>query len=457
MGLYRTNLLFLRLLQQSKLHSLYLGVLTPNPHPCIIGRQGPIAAKCRRPELHLALSEDLAQNAAPWYRGDSVVENATQARSVLHAIADAERAMLWSMVRLALTGSVTEEELFQSECSPNDHQSFTLRPMARSTVPLQWIHIGPWAIPDILADTSCSRMGVGELLHHLNSVLGTTYTMGVSGLQNCLRHVLNTSHDFGQAYGTLRTWWFDYDFTKVLRLMDTRREADEHLSSSAIQGCCITDSHIPPRRVWDLFSNRVLPFYSMPPGLHPHDIPDILCTVSHSWVSEWERKDVWTQINGEQWPVPIPRAISLEQIRVELLNMEAEYVWLDVLCLRRCGGCDKDNEEARREEWTLDVPTIGYTFSSHERRCITYFNGLGLPLDTSPSLLASERHWFSRVWILQESVASWLPGGLTGQPLVEAPRVLCAPRQTRGRRVFSEVAGRSHSSTQKAMLHRGAR
>ncbi|EKM56419.1 uncharacterized protein PHACADRAFT_194031 [Phanerochaete carnosa HHB-10118-sp] len=81
-------------------------------------------------------------------------------------------------------------------------------------------------------------------------------------------------------------------------------------------------------------------------------------------------------------------------------------------------GRDKD-ETQRQEEWKLDVPTIGYTYSRPSTPCIIYFNGLGLPLDTSPAVLGSTRQWFNRVWTLQESPLSWLPGGLTGKPLVD--------------------------------------
>ena len=36
-----------------------------------------------------------------------------------------------------------------------------------------------------------------------------------------------------------------------------------------------------------------------------------------------------------RWPVPIPVHTSLERVRIECLNLGAEYVWADVLCLRQ--------------------------------------------------------------------------------------------------------------------------
>ena len=136
----------------------------------------------------------------------------------------------------------------------------------------------------------------------------------------------------------------------------------------------------------------------------------------HSLMED-DRVEVLTNINGQQWPVSIPCGTTLDHVRIELLNMGAEYVWLDVLCLRQ-KGADAD-EPTRKEEWKIDVPTLGYVYrgSPWSRPCIIYFNGLGLPLDTSPQLLESDRHWFNRVWTLQESLKEWLPGGLTGGPL----------------------------------------
>ncbi len=52
--------------------------------------------------------------------------------------------------------------------------------------------------------------------------------------------------------------------------------------------------------------------------------------------------DVWTPINGHQWPVSIPKDADLNLIRIEMLNMGLEYVWLDVLCLRQKGGLRED-------------------------------------------------------------------------------------------------------------------
>ncbi|KAF8456971.1 hypothetical protein BGX38DRAFT_1161264 [Terfezia claveryi] len=56
--------------------------------------------------------------------------------------------------------------------------------------------------------------------------------------------------------------------------------------------------------------------------------------MTHSWTGCMELSE--NSINQYQWPVPAPRGIGLEgNIRADLLCFGAEYVWLDVLCLRQ--------------------------------------------------------------------------------------------------------------------------
>ena len=358
------------------------------------------------------------------------------------------RRVLWSVVQLALADAVPDEKLFQSSVGElfwqqlsRSPRSFILRPTTRSPVPLQWVHVGARTIPDSLADIPCAQIAGPHLLTKLNSLMRTEHTLHTPDLQDLLKHVLSKARDFGEAYGILRPWWSpSLDPSAVLRDMERLRLKVSELRNGAIREpwsptekaripSWIENSHIPPRRIWDLYSNRVLPFHSLPEArrFEPESLlslapslPVNLWTVSHSWVADKDRVEVWTNINGRRWPVPIPRGTTLEHVRIELLNMGAEYVWLDVLCLRQ-RGLDGD-DETRREEWKLDVPTIGYIYQGwpSSRPCIVYFNGLGLPLDTSPHLLESDRHWFNRVWTLQETLESWLPGGLTGEPLTNS-------------------------------------
>ena len=327
------------------------------------------------------------------------------------------RRVLWGVVQLALADVVPDETLFRSSGSG---QSFTLHPETRSrpAVPLQRVHVGARTIPNSLADIPCTRMTVLDLLNQLNSVMGTKRKLRAPGLQGLLEDIHSTARDFGEAYGMLRPWWSKDSPSVWQDLEEHKRELSE-LRERAVVESSIETSYIPPRRVWDLYSNHVLSFHILPPGIPPGYLTKYLWAVSHSWAADGDRVEVLTNINGKRWPVPLPRGTTLDHVRIELLNMGAEYVWMDVLCLRQ-KGADAD-EEMRKEKWKVDVPTIGHVYRGIPRfqPCVVYFNGLGRPLDTSSKLFASGRHWFNRVWTLQESLEAWLPGGLTGEPLVD--------------------------------------
>ncbi|KAK0457270.1 uncharacterized protein EV420DRAFT_1549838 [Desarmillaria tabescens] len=81
-----------------------------------------------------------------------------------------------------------------------------------------------------------------------------------------------------------------------------------------------------------------------------------------------------------------------------MLSLGAEYVWLDVLCLRQKDG---PREDLRAEEWKLDVPTIGAVYRFSEV-VIWYLSGLGRPLSIKEDYLESDQCWFRRAWTLQE-------------------------------------------------------
>ncbi len=163
----------------------------------------------------------------------------------------------------------------------------------------------------------------------------------------------------------------------------------------------IIDTYVPPRCVWDLYSNRVVPWWVA--RKWPR-------AISHAWVEERDRVDVLTPINGYDWPVPIPKDANLDLIRIEMLNTGAEYAWLDVLCLRQVGG---RREDLRAKEWKVDVPTIGRVYRGFEP-VVYYFNGLGRPLRIKSGDFESDRNWFKRVWTLQEFSRDRIIGGDTG-------------------------------------------
>ncbi len=263
-------------------------------------------------------------------------------------------------------------------------------------------------ISSSLANVACVTLGVQVLLNLLNATLGTSYALDTPFLSCVLEDCISSNYDFGTAYGRLRQVWHTSTIQDKLSTYEAQDQKERH---EAVVGNQIINPELQPRRVWDLYSNRVVPWWSQ-------DADDWPRPISHAWIGEKDRVDVWTPINGHEWPVPIPKDASLDLIRIEMLNLGVEYAWLDVLCLRQKGGL---KEDLRTEEWKLDVPTIGYIYQDVTVVC--YLSGLGLPLNIKAGDLESERSWFRRAWTLQENSASrtiagdTLDGPLHAEPI----------------------------------------
>ncbi|KAK0222789.1 hypothetical protein EDD85DRAFT_859690 [Armillaria nabsnona] len=255
-------------------------------------------------------------------------------------------------------------------------------------------------LPCYYADRPCADLGTTELLIELNHILGTSKrdTRSWSSLFDAYRAM---GYDFGTAFGLLRPFWRG-DIWTVVDKLQIYEVKDQEKRQKALPDTRIINPKIPPRRVWDLYSNRVVPYWVI-------QRPKQLWAISHAWMDENDRSDVSTPINGYQWPVPIPKGANLDLIRIEMLNLGAEYVWLDVLCLRQKGG---QREDLREEEWKLDVPTIGHVYRI-AARVVYYFSGLGLPFSFGTDNLESKRCWFNRAWTLQEISRNRMIGGVT--------------------------------------------
>ncbi|PBK92023.1 hypothetical protein ARMGADRAFT_195446 [Armillaria gallica] len=244
-------------------------------------------------------------------------------------------------------------------------------------------------IPSYLADTPCAGLGVQGILDRLNATLGTHRTLDSPYVLYLLEECIEQNYDFGTVYGRLRTVWNTQKDSTIRDELRRREEIDRKKRQDALVGNRIINPRLDPRRVWDLYSNRVVPYW-ITDVWHPHPI-------SHAWVDEKDRVDALTPINGKEWPVPIPKDASLNLIRIEMLNLGLEYVWLDVLCLRQKGGL---REDLRAEEWRLDVPTIGWVYRLNT--VVIYLSGLGRPLSLKEGDLDSDRSWFRRAWTFQE-------------------------------------------------------
>ncbi len=261
-------------------------------------------------------------------------------------------------------------------------------------------------IPSTLADTLCSDLNIQGLLEKLNAILGTSYTLFTPWVYSVLGDCILKEFDFGTAYAHLRPFWYD-DMTIIVEDLPKRKMRHQKMRQDVLVEDKIIYTHVPPRRVWDLCSNRVVPWWvarQKPWG------------ISHAWMDEEDRKDIMTPINGCEWPVPIPKDASLDLIRIEMLNLGAEYAWLDVLCLRQKGGI---REDLREEEWKVDVPTIGDVY--HQAMSVVcYLSGLGRPLSSDADNLESDRCWFRRAWTLQEASQNSIIGGDTGDEDLQA-------------------------------------
>ncbi|PBK79123.1 hypothetical protein ARMGADRAFT_1041027, partial [Armillaria gallica] len=152
---------------------------------------------------------------------------------------------------------------------------------------------------------------------------------GYTVLEECI----TKNYDFGTAYGCL--CWILHSNNNWGNIQDTLcrwEEEDQKMQQDALVGNQIVDPSLQPRHVWDLYSNRVVPWWS---GrcitLHKESVYD---RGMISWNTE-DRVDVQTPINGYEWPATIPKDADLNLIHIEMLNLGVEYTWLDVLCLRQ--------------------------------------------------------------------------------------------------------------------------
>ena len=189
----------------------------------------------------------------------------------------------------------------------------------------------------------------------------------------------------------------DNQCSQPARWSTTGDEKTNRSSSIQVQQELIVSPYsVMPRRIWDLKSNRVIDFRMLHAAQPTIETRPNFWAVTHSWTSNMT--PVLTEINQFQWPVPLPKGISIEYLRSELLTLGAEYVWLDVICLRQRSEVDS-LEQLRQQEWKLDVPTIGNIYRA-AAKIVRYFNGLGVPFSNDG--WGDSRHWLCRAWTLQE-------------------------------------------------------
>ncbi len=122
------------------------------------------------------------------------------------------------------------------------------------------------AIPSALADTLCADLGIQRLLEKLNTTLGTSYTLFTAWVYSVLGDCILKNHDFGTAYAHLRPFWYNLDNSDLAIMVIENLPKREERHRKMLQDVLVEDkiicSVVPPRRVWDLYSNRVAPWWS---------------------------------------------------------------------------------------------------------------------------------------------------------------------------------------------------
>jgi len=237
-------------------------------------------------------------------------------------------------------------------------------------------------------------------------------------IRNDVRYLINQGYDLGLAYAAARIAWKQFndpDFNVAVhrgqwlakaKQLDEVRENAIYTDDTG-QELIRSPYRIMPRRIWDLKSNRVVELRmlhsevlaqeclsgSITIDLEKAPLPPFWA-ITHSWTNEM--LPVKTSINQYQWPTPLPPGLDLDHnVRRELLSKGAEYVWLDVLCLRQYSTTN----DTMQDEWKLDVPTIGNIYRAAVG-IARYFNGLGQAFSISG--WDNPRHWLCRAWTLQE-------------------------------------------------------
>ncbi|KAG8872644.1 hypothetical protein FRB97_007469 [Tulasnella sp. 331] len=245
-----------------------------------------------------------------------------------------------------------------------------------------------------------SGVAAGQILAYLNNIFKTSLTLDHPDLRKLLEGFVSQSMDFGAIYARVRSCWPDphaspdtlFEGLSAIETFGTENESDR---DNSVSGQTIHKPYnIKPRRLWDLYAHRVIPFhYSLLEG----NLTPQYWAISHSWTNDMAGVD--TAVNEHEWPVPLPVGVTLEAVRTELLKLGAQYVWLDILCLRQFSS-DPVSENKRKKEWSVDVPTIGLTYINGTSQVVRYMNGLGRAFERSG--WGDPRHWLNRAWTLQE-------------------------------------------------------
>lgn len=253
------------------------------------------------------------------------------------------------------------------------------------------------------ADTPCAAIGIAQLVLDFNRLTKWTHNIADPGVEQLMQWCISNKFDFGVAYGRLRQIWTSPNVARAWRdVMEDGKDIDERKArafetDASGTRTLVAPYNLPPRRMWDLYSHRVVP-------LHFVRRRNALWAITHSWREKMV--GIMSPVNEREWPVPMPPGVTLEVVRDEMLRLGAEYCWLDVVCNRQRGG---RGEELKAGEWAIDLPTMGNIYVD-AITVVRYYNGLGCPFRADG--LDDHRHWLNRAWTLQELNEDTRIGGM---------------------------------------------
>ena len=210
---------------------------------------------------------------------------------------------------------------------------------------------------------------INELLSFLNMSFDTDVTLSMLGVKEVLRFLVDGGYKFGDICAHVHNTWpskpklerqwlkpwkcvqMRLKFWEDYRFLERRGEHYEDQRQSSLRDDAIHDLYkIQPRRIWDLYAHRVIPFQFS--SVDANHIQFYLSSgpfvpvrsylrlgptrleryhpISHSWTEDMSPVD--SPVNAHEWLIPLPHGVTLEAVRNELLNLGAQYVWLDVVC-----------------------------------------------------------------------------------------------------------------------------
>ncbi len=185
--------------------------------------------------------------------------------------------------------------------------SLTETGQAESAIPVlkQRSYTGAFVIPSALANTPYTDLGVIGFAEKLNAVLGRSYT--ADEVHPVLNSILDLykgqNRDFGTVFAHFHGVDYEIDAIELSRLRKDEEE-DRNMRQNVLGDGRITKSFVPPRRVWDLEANRVVPYWVARKG---EDEEPNIWGISHAWMDDKERVNVMTPINGYEWPSSYPK------------------------------------------------------------------------------------------------------------------------------------------------------